>query len=620
MDSRLLDYYNRELTYFREMGAEFAREYPKVAGRLGLRGTEVPDPYVERLLEGVSFLTARIQLKMDAEFPRFSQRLLDIVCPHYLAPTPAMGIVQIEPGYREGSLLQGYVLPAGTSLRAHLSRGEQTACEFRTAHEVQLWPLKLQVLGGEAELADLSLASWPLPAEVRSVLRLRLDGVGVSQLRSLPLKKLSFHLCGEERHALMLLEQILAHGIGVVARAPDARAARLLPASVIRPCGMDPEQALLPCDRRVFQGYRLLHEYFAFPARFLFFDIEQMERALIDIEGPSLELDILFDRSWPDVESAVGPDSLALYCTPVVNLFEKRSDRIAVSSQHYEQHLVIDRTRPMDYEIYSVNKVVGHRREGGEELSFRPFYGSVSGDPALAAYFSTRREPRLVPEQKSRGGSRTGYLGSEVFLSLVDQNEAPYPDDLRTVAIEALCTNRDLPLLLPLQEASDFSLRVSAPAGRIKLLRGPTPPRAAVVEGEATWRLISHLNINYLSLTDLDGESGAQAMRELLQLYAGLAGPALQQQIKGIRSMRVEPTHQQLPQPGPIVFGRGVKVTMRLDLTAFSGTGVYLFGAVMEQFLARHVSINSFVELQLLILQTGEVLRWAPRIGRRPSV
>lgn len=619
MDGRLLDYYNRELTYFREMGAEFAREYPKVAGRLGLRGTEVPDPYVERLLEGVSFLTARIQLKMDAEFPRFSQRLLDIVCPHYLAPTPAMGIVQMEPGYREGSLAQGYVLPAGTLLRAHLSRGEQTACEFRTAHEVQLWPLRLEVLGGEAELGDLSLSSLPLAAEVRGVLRLRLDGVGLNELAELPVRRLSFHLAGQERHALLLLERILGHSLGVVARSPGARHGHWLPATAIRPCGMDPDEAMLPCDRRAFHGHRLLHEYFAFPERFLFFTLDAMQDVLRGLKGPSVELDILFDTPWPDLEQTVGADSLALYCTPVINLFEKRSDRLAVSSQRYEQHLVMDRTRPLDYEVYAVRKVTGYRREGGEALSFQPFYGRHEGAEDRPAYFSARREPRRLPEHPSRGSSRSGYLGSEVHLSLVDQAEAPFADDLRSIAVEALCTNRDLPLLLPLQEDSDFTLRISAPVERIKLIRGPSPPRPAVAEGETTWRLISHLHLNYLTLTDLDGDSGAQALRELLQLYAGLAAPGLQQQIKGIRSMAVTPVHRQMPQAGPIVFGRGVQVTMRLDLTAFSGTGVYLFGAVMEQFLARHVSINSFVELQVLILQTGEVLRWPPRIGRRPA-
>ena len=81
MESKLLEYYNRELAYLREMGAEFAERYPKVAGRLGMRGIDVADPYTERLMEGFAFLTSRVQMKMDAEFPRFSQRLLEMIAP-----------------------------------------------------------------------------------------------------------------------------------------------------------------------------------------------------------------------------------------------------------------------------------------------------------------------------------------------------------------------------------------------------------------------------------------------------------------------------------------------------------------------------------------------------------
>lgn len=143
MDTRLLDYYNRELAYLRELGGEFAQQFPKVAARLRMHESGPPDPYVERLLEGFSFLTARVQLKMDAEFPRFTQALLDAVYPGYVAPLPSMAIVQFTPMMNEGSLAQGYRLPAGTALRARPAAAEQTACEFRTAHDLTLWPLEL---------------------------------------------------------------------------------------------------------------------------------------------------------------------------------------------------------------------------------------------------------------------------------------------------------------------------------------------------------------------------------------------------------------------------------------------------------------------------------------------
>ncbi len=144
MDPKILRYYNRELQHVREMGAEFAREYPKIAGRLGLEGIECADPYVERLLEGFAYLSARVQLKVDAEFPAFTQHLLQIVYPHYLAPTPSMAVVQFQPDLNEAGLAQGYSIARGTMLRSTVGQDDRTPCEYRTAHETHLWPLEIK--------------------------------------------------------------------------------------------------------------------------------------------------------------------------------------------------------------------------------------------------------------------------------------------------------------------------------------------------------------------------------------------------------------------------------------------------------------------------------------------
>ena len=143
MDPRLLDYYNRELQFAREMGAEFAQAYPRIAARLGLEGLECADPYVERLLEGFAFLTARIQLKLDARHPDFTQHLLELVYPNSLAPIPSCAIVELAPDMKEGSLQAGRACARGTVLRTPLGKGDRTACEFRTAHAVTLWPLQV---------------------------------------------------------------------------------------------------------------------------------------------------------------------------------------------------------------------------------------------------------------------------------------------------------------------------------------------------------------------------------------------------------------------------------------------------------------------------------------------
>ncbi|EHK62810.1 type VI secretion system baseplate subunit TssF [Achromobacter arsenitoxydans] len=634
MDARLLDYYNRELVYLRELGAEFAQAHPKVAGRLGMNATEVADPYVERLLEGFSFLTARIQMKMDAEFPRFSQRLLEVVYPNYLAPTPAMAIVQFSPSMNEGTLAKGFELPRGTLLRGRVPRGEQTPCEFTTGHAVRLWPLQVTQAEFTAAPQDLPLARLGLggrAARVLSALRIRLQVGGGQRLEDLNLDQLVFHLSGQDLQMQRLLEVIMGHTVAVLghdAARPVGWISRL-PASAIRHEGFADDQALLPGDARVFQGYRLLQEYFAFAQRYLFFSINGLKtglRSRTQASGPQgdtreFELTLLFSAAAPELEGAIEASNLALHCAPVINLFPKLADRVAVTPRTSEYHVVVDRSRPLDYEVFGVTRVTGHASAQRQEQEFRPFYGSLGSDPDdYGAYFSVRREPRLISDTAQRNGTRTGYTGSEVFVSLVDRQEAPFSGQLRHLTLETLCSNRDMAMLLPLGTETDMTLRVSAPVRAVKVLHGPTRPSPALAENAATWHLISHLGLNYLSLTDLDAEEGAQTLREMLHVYGSLADPALRKHISGLRHVSAVPVHHRLPVPGPIVHGRGVRISLQVDEAAFSGISPYLFGAVLEQFFARHVSINMMSELVLSTLQRGEVARYKPRMGRRPAV
>jgi type VI secretion system protein ImpG len=226
----------------------------------------------------------------------------------------------------------------------------------------------------------------------------------------------------------------------------------------------------------------------------------------------------------------------------------------------------------------------------------------------------------LSAKQRARG-ARSSYVGSELFLSLVDPDEAPYSTDLRQLAVETLCTNRDLPLHLSLgQGRTDFTLDSGAPVESIRCIAGPTAPRASFADGETAWRLISHLSLNYMSLVDGAGGSGekAAALRELLTLYVDAGDSTSRKQIEGIRGIASAGITRALPVPGPTTFGRGLEVTVTCDDAAFEGTGAFLLGTVLERFFAKAVSINSFTETVLRTVQRGEVMRWRPQAGLRP--
>lgn len=624
MNPKLLEYYNRELQYLREMGGEFAEEFPKIAGRLGLNAFECADPYVERLLEGFAFLAARVQLKVDAGFPRFTQHLLEMVYPHYLSPVPSMAIVQLTPDLNESSLQNGVVIPRGSQLRSRIGKGEQTACEYCTAHEVTLWPLQLydaEYLAGASAVANLGVSGRP---GLKAGLRLRLRTTAGLQFNHLALDRLAVFLRGGEV-AVALYEQLAANLLDVVLQSGQKPFPKgiSIGAQALRPQGFEDRQALLPCGPRSFRGYRFLQEYFAFPERYLFMELTGLQPAVRRCEHGELDLIFLFDRNSPKLAEAVDASYFNLFCTPAVNLFPKRADRIHITPEASEFHIVPDRTRPMDFEVYGVTEALGFGARAEPEIEFLPFYAfkDRSSFHQRKAYYTLYREPRRPSTRQRRYGVRSSYIGSETYISLVDAREAPYSSDLKQLGLQLLCTNRDLPLHMPLGIGpTDFTLQTGAPVDAIRCLAGPTRPRASNVQKETAWQVISHLALNYLSLVDNDHEQGAAALRQLLTLYADYGEPNIQKQIEGVLSISSRPVIRRMETPGPITFGRGLELKITCDEPAFEGSGVILLGAVLEQFLARYVSINSFTETVIAAADRGDIMRWPARIGIRHTI
>src|SRR5688572_18244015 len=638
MDPRLLQYYNLELQHLREMGAEFAGQFPKIAARLGMNGLEVTDPYVERLIEGVGFLAARVHLKLDAEFPRFTQALLESVYPHYLAPTPSMLVAQFTPDPNEPNLARGFTVPRGSTMQGVTGADDATACEFRTAQDVRLWPIEIVSANYFSYAPDLPLNTLSIAQRIKGGLRIRLRTTAGVKFSQTSVDRLTFYLAGRNDVANTLYELCLATPLGalVLPGKATARWHEFLPATSIQPVGFSDSEALLPVTLRSFQGYRLLQEYFAFPQRFRFVEIAGLQRALRRIEGQEFEVVILLGRGNPNLERLVDASNIALHCTPAINLFPKRADRIHVSEAEYEYHVVPDRTRPLDFEVYEVTGVVGHGVGADSEQEFRPFYAAYSSDEehAHTAYFTTRREPRLVSAEQKRRGARSSYIGSEVFLGLVDSRQAPFSGDLRQLSLQTLCTNRDLVLQMPVGiTKSDFTLDVAAPVTRIKVIAGPSRPFAPLADGAVSWRAINHLSLNYLSLVNSTEQEGAAAMRDLLELYAGSHDISARKQIEAIRSVRVAPVVRRVPATrretvaagtkgtrSKLAFGRGIEITVEVDELAFEGGSSFLLGAVLARFFRRYVSINSFTETALRSIGRGEINRWVPEWGARPTL
>ncbi|HEY4352185.1 MAG TPA: type VI secretion system baseplate subunit TssF [Paraburkholderia sp.] len=638
MDPRLLRYYNRELQHVREMGAEFAREYPKIAGRLGMEGFECADPYVERLLEGFAFLAGRVQLKLDAQYPVFTQHLLEMIYPHYLAPVPSMAVVQMTPDTAEDLPGAGHAIARHTVLRSLIGFGERTPCEYRTAHDLTLWPIELTEARYFETPAALAAAGLVAPAAasgtgaVRAGLRLKFRTLSGVDARMLALDRLPVFLAGADQLPTLLYEQLHANATGFTVRVPGAadQASESATgafidvhreaAAIVAP-GFDENEALLPYSGRSFTGYRLLQEYFACPERFLFAEFTGLRGALARAQGNTFEIIVWLNRSIARLHNAVDANHFRLFCTPAVNLFERRADRIHLQQGRTEYHVLGDRTRPMDFEVHGISEVQGFGDLQEPEQTFLPFYGSNARTwhTSHGAFYTLRREPRLLSSRQKEHGPRSSYIGSETFIALVDANDAPYSTSLRQVGMRLLCTNRDLPLHMPVGKSyTDFTLDTDAPVASIRCVAGPTRPRAPTATGETAWRLISHLQLNYLSLLDEDGEQGAAALREMLNLYCDEFDAAALRQLEGIRHVSAVPTTRRVPVPGPITYGRGLEITLTCDDAAFEGAGAFLLGSVLQHFFARYVSLNSFTETVLRTFERNEVARWPATPGKRP--
>jgi len=602
MSDELLSYYNAELAYLRETGAEFAARYPGVAGRLALEADKCADPHVERILEGVALLTARVRRKIDDEFPEIIDALLGVLHPQLLRPVPSLTVAQFVLGQGQGNGGNEVTLERGSRLRSRpLGR---TPCWFRTVYPVTLWPIEVEA----ARLDPDRLVMTSKPPEAVALVQLTLRATGGATFAQLPIDRLRFHLDGNGSLPYTLYELLLNHTVRVWVRgtAGDGRVVTAaLPPGAIEPVGFGRGESLCDDADPSTLGGRLLREYFAFPEKFLFFDLTGLDRIAGLGLGDTVDVLIFLDRA-PRGDAAVRAENFRLGCTPVVNLFTTLAAPIALNQTEFEYRLVPDVDPPSAAEVYSIDSVTG---SGGADCSdpvvYEPFYSvrhaRRDGQPA-ASWYATRRP-----------SWRQDDPGTEVDLAFVDPGFNPSLPACETATVKLTCTNRDLPALLPFGGDEDvFELEGRAPVGRVRCLRKPSRPLRPPLGRGAQWRLISHLALNHLSL--VDSERGLDALREVLALH-DVAGTAVtRHQVAGVTGV----SSRRVPGRTGRAVALGVEVTVEFDETHFVGGGVFLMASVLERFLGLYASVNAFSQLVAKTRQReGVVKRWPPRSGEQ---
>jgi type VI secretion system protein ImpG len=602
--------YEHELVIMRSLCREYAQRYPKVAAKLQMGGEACDDPHVERLIQAVALLCARVAKRLDDSYPQFTEALLNLLFPHYLRPFPSCAIVRFigQPG-ANGTAASFSNVPRGTVLESTPVRG--VACNFRTVYDVT--PPAVILAGASFEAMICAPVATRLPDGVTSSLTLVFESAPGVPLSKETATVARFYVDGEQSFCSTLRDVLFMRTASAYVQADDNGPWERLPGIPIQPVGFADLDGLIPFDARSHAAYRILAEYFAFPEKFNFFDIDLpalLARLPADCSRFTLRLaisDVRPDSDKARMLASLSTQNLVLGCTPVVNLFRHPGVPVAYTQLSADYTLLAHAGHPQAFEVYSVDQVHMVRQRGKDPTitEFRPFYSLRHGDDdsSKGHYWLMRHDETLA----------LCSPGHEKSITLVNADCEPLAIERNILSVELTCTNRDLPCLLKLGAPDgDLSVPGAARGDIIRFLRRPTRPARLSHGPDAQWRLISHLVLNQHSLV----HEGAAGLREMLALYDLAQTPVSRRQIGGIVALDHAGTTAWIRHKRGSSLVHGTEVRLTLDEEAFVGSGLHLFVQVLDQFLGLYVHLNSFVELVILSHQSGkELFRCKPRSG-----
>lgn len=597
---QLLPYYESELGYLRRNLREFAERYPKIAGRLLISGEVCEDPHTERMIESFALLNARIAKRLDDDYPEFTEALFDVLYPHYLRPFPSCSIARMD--FTDAARQQNAagIIPRGTVLTTREVRGGP--CTFRTVYPVAAVPLAIS----GAAFCDILRTPDALraPAGASSSISLTISST-LGQRGQLGLSSLRVFIDGEPSFCAALRDALFMRPLAAYAEADGNGRWLALPGIPVKPAGFEDDEALIDFPARSHSAYRLLTEYFCFPEKFNFFDLDlPMLAGALPRGATSITLHLVLKGIRSDSNTArmlgtLSTNNLLLGCTPVVNLFRQRGEPIRLTHTTASYPVLGDARRAFAFEVQSIDAVnlVRQTPQGESVVKFRPFYSlqHAQTPDQHGHYWAMRRDDTLL--QRSPG--------FETQITIVDIDFDPAAVETDTLNLELTCSNRDLPSLLSYGEAGgDLFLEGGSSVGAISFLRKPTRSWRFAGGRGAHWRLISHLALNHLSLS----AGGVDAFREMLALHDLPRSPSSQRQIGGIKAIEQRAASTWLAGNPFTCLVRGVEVRLSIDEEAFIGSGIHAFAHIVERFLALYVHANSFTQLTIVAAKTGEEL------------
>jgi type VI secretion system protein ImpG len=609
MKNIFLNYYNNELYYLREMAEEFAKDNPQIAQQLSLAGFTCADPYIERLLEGFAYLAARVHYQLDSDFSKFTQALINNIYPDYLMPFPSVSVVQFMPDFNDNDILKGVTIPRHTSLKTLYRSTAGTPCNFTTANEVILWPIKINTASYTTE-GIYTAHSLGINKPPKASLSLKLTTEKGIKFKQLDTDHLDFYLCGASMKVLMdLYEQIFTDLLAVVIefKDKDGNKCRIKLKDIekqVQPLGFGEEQSLLPVNLRNYQEYRLLKEYFVFPQKFLFFRLLKLQDAFKQVDSDSLKVVFVMKNENLLLETSISGKNFSLYSTPVINIFEKRLDRLSISDRKVEYQVNADNSKLHDYEILQINKIEAYNNKNDNTLLFKPFYQVSEYDNKKNLYYSINR--RLIQEDENH------KLGTDTYISLLDIHSLYYEKIVSELAITALCSNRAVPSDIPVNTSAktDFFMSSQFPIKAVKLIERPTKPNYTYLNSVSDWTIVNHLKVSYKNILDKEPHENTEILQELLKLYACSDKLQDRKQIKGLTNVKVEKGVMRIEAKDGVSFGSGLNVELEFNENQYGDSGFFILSHILHKVISCSTPVNTVLKTKTFSNQRGEIKKW----------
>lgn len=600
----LLPFYERELASLRHSLKEFAARHPGAATRLAIVGEHSDDPHVERMLQSFALLAARIDAKIEDDYPEFTEGMLEVVFPHYLRPFPSCSIAQFDVGNLFETLAEPKVVESGTKLLAK-SGGYQ----FRSAYEVALAPLCIEAAGYmRTAVAPVGVS---LPQDTSGLLSITLRSAPGKEHAAFAADKLRLYVGGSREVVASIIDGLLLHAAGAFVEADWRGHWKPLARVPISPVGFEETDALLDSGSGVTSAFRLLMEYSAFPEKFDFVDIDlaAVKQAAGSCERLTLHLAIanVHADSGPAIQMArLTAENLKLFCTPVVNLFRCEAKSIETKAGVDVYSVVPDGksgATVADSEIYSIDSV--RMMTPARETAIQPFWSLMHGSSARLAgpYWVARRNGQVALKTP----------GFETEFALVDLDGMPAATEMEAIALDLTCTNRNLPAVMRI-EAPEGDLEIQGMELKcpITLLRAPTGSTRPPCTDDALWRIVGHLSAHPIQL----GQEGLEDLKRLFGQFAAVsAAPA--RHLEGLTNLSCRSCMEWIVMEPCPAFVRGLGVTLTLDEQAFGGQSLSTFIDVMDRFFAPYAPANSFVKLTVISRRSGvDIRQCEPRQGQ----